>query len=330
MKKGSPSPDEQKEFIKEHNEVLQRDINKAVQDWDMFPLKVADDEKILTQIRKNGTNFIDIDFLPTDSSINDPSQGQAFDRLVQWRRPRDFMVADPSKGVFDPAVFEKDIEASDILQGQLGDCWFLCAVSALTERPALVERLFLTKEFNDEGVYRMKFCKNGEWQEVVVDDYFPCYPLQGPMFSRAHGNELWVLLLEKSFAKLHGTYKTITGGVPSEALSDLTGCPTITFDFQDKKVKEMVSNGKLWKSLVQYDKEGFLICGGTPGQDRWTEDASKPDDKGGLVAGHAYAVIQCIEAKGNKLMQLRNPWGKFEWDGAWSDTSPQWTKDMKQ
>jgi calpain-15 len=34
----------------------------------------------------------------------------------------------------------------------------------------------LTREYNEEGVYRVKICKNGEWQEVVIDDYFPCFP----------------------------------------------------------------------------------------------------------------------------------------------------------
>ena len=91
------------------------------------------------------------------------------------------------------------------------------------------------------------------------------------MFSRAHGNELWVLLIEKAFAKIHGSYKAITGGVPSEALGDLTGCPTLSLQLSDDHVKTMIQNGKLWQSLVKYDKEGFLICGGTPGQDRFSE-----------------------------------------------------------
>ena len=86
------------------------------------------------------------------------------------------MIVDEAKGIFEPQVFEKDIEPGDILQGQLGDCWFLCAVASLAEMPRLVERLFLTKETNEEGLYRLKLCKNGEWTEVVVDDYFPCFP----------------------------------------------------------------------------------------------------------------------------------------------------------
>mmetsp|Transcript_3680 Transcript_3680/g.3609 ORF Transcript_3680/g.3609 Transcript_3680/m.3609 type:complete len:142 (-) Transcript_3680:1542-1967(-) len=141
------------------------------------------------------------------------------------------MQPDPAKGIFDPVVFDKSIEPADILQGVLGDCWFLCAVACLAEMPSLIERLFLINEYNEEGVYRVKICKNGEWREIVIDDHFPCYPNGQPFFSKGHGNELWVLILEKAYAKIHGTYKNIVGGIPHEAMMDLTGCPTTSFNF---------------------------------------------------------------------------------------------------
>ena len=94
------------------------------------------------------------------------------------------MIPDHNNGLYDPQVFDKTVDPSDILQGQLGDCWFLCAVACLAEMPSLIERLILTKEVNEEGVYRVRLCKNGEWQEVVVDDYFPCFPNGQPMFSK--------------------------------------------------------------------------------------------------------------------------------------------------
>ncbi len=66
-------------------------------------------------MKTSGSSYIDIEFTPEDRSIFDPSKGQGFDRKVHWRRPRDFMVADPSKGLYDPVVFDKSIEPSDIL-----------------------------------------------------------------------------------------------------------------------------------------------------------------------------------------------------------------------
>lgn len=163
------------------------------------------------------------------------------------------MLCDPKKGMLEPQVFEKMIEPADINQGQLADCWFLSACSSLAEMPSLVERLFITQQYNDEGVYKIKVCKDGEWKEVTVDDYFPCFPLAGPIFSRANNNELWVLLLEKAYAKLHGNYKALVGGAPHEALMDLTGCPTVSLKIQDESVQKMAESGSLWRMLLSWD-----------------------------------------------------------------------------
>ena len=73
------------------------------------------------------------------------------------------------------------------------------------------------KEKNNEGIYRVRFCKNGTWVTVTIDDYFPCYPVGEygagtPIFSRTKGNELWVIILEKAYAKLHGSYCLLEDG----------------------------------------------------------------------------------------------------------------------
>ena len=55
----------------------------------------------------------------------------------------------------------------------------------------------------------------------------------------------------------------------------------------------------------------------------------------GLILNHAYSLIDIIEfkdradPKGNltiNLLRLRNPWGKREWVGPWSDNSDTWQK----
>ena len=75
-------------------------------------------------------------------------------------------------------MFLEDCEPTDIKPGVLGDEWFLSALAMLAERPALIERLFITRTpgLSDLGVYRLNICKNGEWQVVTVDELIPCYP----------------------------------------------------------------------------------------------------------------------------------------------------------
>jgi calpain-15 len=103
-------------------------------------------------------------------------------------------------------LFNKCLEPADIKPGVLGDEWFLSALAMLCERPALIERLFITREINNIGVYRVRICKNGEWVTVTVDDLIPCYPQGAPLFSKGSLSEIWVMILEKAYAKLHKSY----------------------------------------------------------------------------------------------------------------------------
>lgn len=55
------------------------------------------------------------------------------------------------------------------------------------------------------------------------------------------------------------------------------------------------------------------------------------ESKYGLVEGHAFAIISVFElGDGTRLLKIRNPWGSKEWNGAWSDTSPEWTPALKR
>lgn len=49
----------------------------------------------------------------------------------------------------------------------------------------------------------------------------------------------------------------------------------------------------------------------------------------GVVQGHAFSILRLCDADGHKLMCLRNPWGRGEWKGDWSDDSECWTTRMR-
>lgn len=75
---------------------------------------------------------------------------------------------------------------------------------------------------------------------MTIDDYIPCYPNGEPIFSKNESNELWVMLIEKAYAKIHGGYKQIMGGNAFEILMDLTGCPTTSYSLKEDIVKQMI------------------------------------------------------------------------------------------
>lgn len=274
----------------------------------------------------HGKLFMDKDFPPCSSSVFGKHVPEDGAKAIEWRRPAQFFKGGTC------ALFKDGIAAEDIHQGALGDCWFMCSLAALTEFPQMIEALFPAEARGGSrcGVHTVRFCKNGHWIDIRIDDYFPCYPTAGPMYSKANGNELWVLLVEKAFAKMHGSYYAIRGGWALEALMDLTGAPCLSIRFADASTQQKVSNGELWSSLVRYDQENYLMSASTPGKDTSSEGVrNKPST--GLVGGHAYTLIAAkVSSKGHRLVKLRNPWGSMEWTGDWSDSSPLWTKEMQK
>ena len=112
-------------------------------------------------------------------------------------------------------------------------------------------------------------------------------------------------------------------------MSDLTGWPTYYNRFpNERRDFEQIESyaNDLWKKLQKADTKGYFMCASTPGVDDFTE-TSGPDEEFGIVPGHAYSVISCKEYDGIRLLKIRNPWGSFEWGGAWSDNSSEWTQE---
>ena len=128
-------------------------------------------------------------------------------------------------------------------------------------------------------------------------------------------------LLEKAFAKLYGSYAALEGGWVHDALVDLTGgvSETIEIGGDDAPVR-----AGLWERLLSYHEAGHLLgAGSPPGDDADTSP-------GGIVQGHAYALLQLRDVEGHRLLQLSNPWGgalPVAAVGAWS---PWWTPRLTQ
>lgn len=74
-----------------------------------------------------------------------------------------------------PCFMEREIARDDVKQGEnIGDCYMISSLCALSEEPLRILRLFPSLELNKNGIYMARFIFKGILHEVVVDDRFPC------------------------------------------------------------------------------------------------------------------------------------------------------------
>ena len=85
----------------------------------------------------------------------------------------------------------------------------------LAEREERVRKLFVTDQINDKGIYGVVFCDAGHKQLICVDDHY--VSRQGrAIFSQNKEPEMWVMVLEKAWAKLCGSYEESEMGLCGE------------------------------------------------------------------------------------------------------------------
>ena len=123
-------------------------------------------------------------------------------------------------------MFVGDADRFDINQGEIGNCWFLAALANLAESKTCFERVVPVNQGFDHdysGIFRFRFWRFGEWVEIVVDDRLPTRNGKLIYLRSVEKNEFWGALLEKAYAKLHGSYKALEGGLTIEAAVDFTG-----------------------------------------------------------------------------------------------------------
>ncbi|KAK1117956.1 hypothetical protein K0M31_015621 [Melipona bicolor] len=276
--------------------------------------EVQDFSKLKHECLSTGTLFEDPEFPADDSSLYFSRRP---DRYIEWKRPME--IAD------NPQLFVEGFSRFDVQQGELGDCWLLAAVANLTMDSNLFFQVVPEDQSFDEnyaGIFHFRFWQYGRWVDVVIDDRLPTYHGELLYLHSAEVNEFWSALLEKAYAKLHGSYEALKGGTTCEAMEDFTGGVTEMYQMDE-------TPPNLFSILLKaFERNSLMGCSIEP--DPNILEAETPQ---GLIRGHAYSItrvkyveIQTPNQYGRiPLLRLRNPWGnEAEWNGPWSDQSPEW------
>ena len=149
--------------------------------------------------------------------------------------------------------------------------------------------------------YTLQFYKNGTWTKVVIDDRIPCNASGRVLYARSKDpNEIWVLLIEKAYAKIHHAYENLISGFMTSALADFTGGLPQTIKFDSDKFE---SPEFLWQQLLQSRKSKHLMGAA------FSVDKGQPVEKEtdmGIIHGHAYGVLDARESGGFRLVQVQS------------------------
>ncbi|KAM3864704.1 calpain-9 [Diretmus argenteus] len=267
-------------------------------------------EQLRQECLQKNVLFEDQDFPPVDSSL---FYSQKVPVQFEWKRPGELCS--------NPKFIVGDANRTDICQGELGDCWLLAAIASLTLHKDSLARVVPHDQGFDHsyaGIFHFQFWQHNKWLDIVVDDRLPSVRNRLVMVHSASNNEFWSALLEKAYAKLHGSYESLKGGSTLEAMEDFTG--GVGEMYETKKAPDNLFT-TMKKALSRGSMLGCSI-------DITSSAESEAQTACGLVKGHAYSItgLEEVNYRGRKvkLIRVRNPWGQKEWNGAWSDNSREW------
>ncbi|KAF2185742.1 cysteine proteinase [Zopfia rhizophila CBS 207.26] len=227
---------------------------------------------------------------------------------------------------------------------------FAVVMTTLQLRPELFHRIFVAR---DEAVdaYGFVFFRDGEWSHCIIDGRLY---LERPEFSNgpaqelsittktriseseyqklaltgsralyfaasSNENETAIPLLEKAYARSHGDYGAIQDLYIGDVLEDFTGGVTMETD-----LSSVLDRDKFWKTTLLKSKDlanqPIVFASNRRIE---TNNRLAMEDGWALVA-----VFQAVEVDGYRLLKLlcSNP-ENWEWAGAWSDGSAEWTPE---
>jgi len=217
---------------------------------------------------------------------------------AEWVDPGDF--------------FEEGAEYFDPVQGGLGDCYLIAALSAVAwSRPYVIMlRERATGPGQQDFVDRIDFYSPG-LTSIEVSERLPLVQsTHAWIYARSsEADEIWPAVYEKAYAKWktneptdEPNYGPIAGGWPVTATTELTNLAGVT------KTCSALTADEIWTSV----RSNCLSYRTINPMTAWTfcQTPAPVDYTGtGIVAYHAYTILGWAYVNNIKYIVIRNPWG---------------------
>ncbi|EPY36766.1 calpain-like cysteine peptidase [Angomonas deanei] len=289
--------------------------------------------------------FVDEQFPPDVTSLFRDKVDSVVPPLL-WRTFRDYL---PSEAHAQARLFCGDITPFRVEMGKgLENTNIISAIQIAAEFPEVIRRLFLHPDGAKAGklerafnAFRVQLCKNGWWTNVVVDGYVPA-AAHCPEFARIKDDLrcLWLPFLEKSLAKLYGSYSALLVAPSETGLSNLTGTPhTPLTSFWPKQATNAAEVQKLAQLIQrQFANGGQLMLTAFPLSTANTKEKKDRLEAAykqlGLVPGFSVCVLGVHEIAGTLLVRIREngspDCGKRNWLKVWYGAKKPWVDDVEK
>lgn len=164
--------------------------------------------------------------------------------------------------------------------------------------------------------------------------------------------DLWPTVLEKAWARLHGTYTDIRGGriADYDAFGAFPLMRFLPHALPGTQTETSEGADALWPKMRDWAARGWPMTagaaeaaaakggasgGGGGGGNGGADGRGNSVDSEGIVSKHAFSLLRVFELGPLRLLQLRNPWGSTgagtsEWNGKYSDGDHvSWTPELR-
>ena len=239
---------------------------------------------------------------------------------VIWKSSREILGE-------NTVILPEKIDNSNFNQGCIGDCYFISCVNSLSQVPQLLYFImglsFKHYENKATKIFIVYFFIDGKWKIVKVKDSFPCFKNSNKLIGvKPKNNELFMMILEKAWAKINGGYDQIECGKNKNIFELFLGCRCKCFnsDNIDKMYKSIKKNEENFGTLSLCSSPFYDILNNDVYKDSKTFIKEKSNDKIKKSGYHSYKIVKTIEIQPksqnndkydtSKILIISNPHGK--------------------